>query len=97
MQADAGLAINHLRVDGGAAANDLLMQIQADLLGVQIFRPEMVESTALGAAKLAALGIGLPPAEKGGETARMRMFTPTMPDGAARRDARRWAAAVARA
>ena len=79
MQADAGLPINHLRVDGGAAANDLLMQIEADLLGVQIFRPEMVESTALGAAKLAALGIGLPPAEKGGETARMRMFTPTMP------------------
>ena len=76
-----------LRVDGGAAANDLLMQFQADLLGVQIFRPEMVESTALGAAKLAALGVGLPPVEKGGETARMRMFTPTMPAGAARRDA----------
>ena len=72
------MPINHLRVDGGAAANDLLMQIQADLLGVQIFRPEMVESTALGAAKLAALGVGLPPAEKGGETARMRMFTPSM-------------------
>ena len=48
MQADAGVAINHLRVDGGASANDLLMQIEADLLGVQIFRPEMVESTALG-------------------------------------------------
>ena len=63
------------------------MQIQADLLGVQIFRPEMVESTALGAAKLAALGIGLPPAEKGGETARMRMFTPSMPPESARRDA----------
>ena len=68
----------HLRVDGGAAANDLLMQIQADLLGVQIVRPEMVESTALGAAKLAALGVGLPPGRTpGGETARMRMFTPT--------------------
>ena len=52
------------------------MQIEADLLGVQIFRPEMVESTALGAAKLAALGVGLPPVDKGGETARMRMFTP---------------------
>src|SRR5205085_7913968 len=38
MQADAGIAINHLRVDGGAAANDLLMQIEADLLGIQIFR-----------------------------------------------------------
>ena len=63
------------------------MQIQADLLGVQIFRPEMVESTALGAAKLAALGIGLPPVEKGGETARMRMFTPVDAAGKARRDA----------
>jgi len=97
MQADAGIAINHLRVDGGASANDLLMQIEADLLGLQIFRPEMVESTALGAAKLAALGVGLPPAEKGGETARMRMFTPNMPE--ARRDAmlESWAAALAKA
>jgi glycerol kinase len=97
MQADAGIAINHLRVDGGAAANDLLMQIEADLLGVQIFRPEMVESTALGAAKLAALGVGLPPAEKGGETARMRMFTPSM--AAERREAllAGWSAAVAKA
>jgi glycerol kinase len=97
MQADAGIAINHLRVDGGAAANDLLMQIEADLLGVQIFRPEMVESTALGAAKLAALGIGLPPVEKGGQTARMRMFNPAMP--AAKRDEllEQWAAAVAKA
>jgi glycerol kinase len=95
MQADAGLTINHLRVDGGAAANDLLMQIEADLLGVQIFRPEMVESTALGAAKLAALGVGLPSVEKGGETARMRMFTPTMPDE--RREAllASWSTAVA--
>ena len=94
MQADAGITINHLRVDGGAAANDLLMQIQADLLGVQIFRPEMVESTALGAAKLAALGIGLPPAEKGGETTRMRMFTPTMAEPSERAEMlARWAVA----
>ena len=85
------MPINHLRVDGGAAANDLLMQIQADLLGVQIFRPEMVESTALGAAKLAALGVGLPPVEKGGETARMRMFTPV---DARRTRARRAAGAL---
>jgi glycerol kinase len=97
MQADAGLPINHLRVDGGAAANDLLMQIEADLLEVQIFRPEMVESTALGAAKLAALGIGLPPVEKGSETARMRMFTPSMPAGKRRELLARWAAAVEKA
>ena len=97
MQADAGLPINNLRVDGGAAANDLLMQIQADLLGVQIFRPEMVESTALGAAKLAALGAGLPPVDTGSETARIRVFTPSMAPGT--RDAllARWSDAVARA
>ena len=97
MQADAGLPINHLRVDGGAAANDLLMQIEADLLEVQIFRPEMVESTALGAAKLAALGIGLPPVEKGSETTRMRMFTPSMPADKRRELLARWAAAVEKA
>ena len=97
MQADAGIAINHLRVDGGAAANDLLMQIEADLLDIQIFRPEMVESTALGAAKLAALGVGLPPVEKGGETARMRMFQPTMPAEKRREMLARWAAAVEKA
>ncbi|HVZ85448.1 MAG TPA: glycerol kinase GlpK [Polyangia bacterium] len=97
MQADAGRAINNLRVDGGASANDLLMQIQADLLGVQIFRPEMVESTALGAAKLAALGAGLPAADKGGETARIRVFTPSMTDDVRNRHLARWASAVARA
>jgi glycerol kinase len=59
MELDAGHAITSLRVDGGAAANDLLMQIQADLLGADIIRPAMVESTALGAGLLAALGLGL--------------------------------------
>jgi glycerol kinase len=97
MQADAGIAINHLRADGGAAANDLLMQIEADLMGVQIFRPEMVESTALGAAKLAALGIGLPPEEKGSQTARMRMFTPSLPADKRADMLARWARAVERA
>jgi glycerol kinase len=48
-----------VRVDGGASANDLLMQIQADLLGADIVRPAMVESTALGAGLLAAHGLGL--------------------------------------
>jgi glycerol kinase len=73
------------------------MQIEADLLGIQIFRPEMVESTALGAAKLAALGVGLPPVEKGSQTARMRMFTPTMPEARRAELLANWAAAVARA
>jgi glycerol kinase len=97
MQADAGLPINNLRVDGGAAANDLLMEIQADLLGVQIFRPEMVESTALGAAKLAALGVGLPRVDAGGETVRMRVFNPSMSAEARAAHLARWGEAVARA
>jgi glycerol kinase len=97
MQADAGRAINNLRVDGGAAANDLLMQIQADLLGVQIFRPEMVESTALGAAKLAALGVGLPPVDKGAETVRIRVFTPALSPDARDAALARWSSAVGRA
>ncbi len=61
MASDAGhpVARMNLRVDGGAAANDLLMQLQADFLGAPILRPAMVESTALGAAKLAARGVGL--------------------------------------
>ena len=59
MTADAGLALTELRVDGGASANDLLMQIQADVLGVTIVRPHRKECTAHGAAQLAALGVGL--------------------------------------
>jgi glycerol kinase len=97
MQADAGRSISALRVDGGAAANDLLMQIQADLLGVQIFRPEMVESTALGAARLAARGVGLPRAEKVGETARVRMFMPSLAPAARDEMLARWQTAVAKA
>jgi glycerol kinase len=59
MQQDAGRTLTALRVDGGATNNDLLMQIQADLLGADIVRPAQVELTALGAARLAALGAGL--------------------------------------
>ncbi len=59
MQADAGRPITRLRVDGGAARNDLLMQFQADMLGVTIDRPENVETTALGAAYLAGMAVGV--------------------------------------
>jgi glycerol kinase len=97
MQADAGVAVSNLRVDGGAAANDLLMQIQSDVLGVRIFRPEMVESTALGAAKLAARGIGLARSESSSETTRMRIFNPTMAPEARNEMLARWRAAVERA
>ncbi|WP_322880428.1 glycerol kinase GlpK [Pandoraea sputorum] len=58
MEADAGLHVSELRVDGGAAANDLLMQWQADLLGADVVRPEVIETTAAGAAYLAGLAVG---------------------------------------
>jgi glycerol kinase len=59
MRADTGIPLAELRVDGGAAANNALMQFQADLLGVPVVRPTITETTALGAAYLAGLGIGL--------------------------------------
>jgi glycerol kinase len=58
MQKDAGVALTELRVDGGATANDLLMQFQADALGVPVVRPKVLETTALGAAYLAGLATG---------------------------------------
>lgn len=59
MERDSGHRITTLRVDGGAAASDLLMQIQADLLGVRVERPRNVETTAIGAAMMAGLGAGV--------------------------------------
>ncbi|AMH43603.1 MAG: glycerol kinase GlpK [Pseudomonadota bacterium] len=58
MEADSGMRIGELRVDGGAVANDLLMQFQADILGVDVVRPQISETTALGAAYLAGLAVG---------------------------------------
>ena len=58
MEKDAGITLAELRVDGGAAANDLLMQFQADVLGVPVVRPKVLETTALGAAYLAGLAVG---------------------------------------
>jgi glycerol kinase len=59
MKEDSGIALNELRVDGGASANNLLMQVQADMLNVPVVRPKVVETTALGAAYLAGVGSGL--------------------------------------
>ena len=59
MQTDSGVGLTSLRVDGGAARNNLLMQIQADVLGRPVLRPAVTETTALGAAYLAGLGVGL--------------------------------------
>lgn len=59
MQEDAGLKLASLKVDGGASANNMLMQFQADILGTEVERPEVIESTAMGAAYLAAIQVGL--------------------------------------
>jgi glycerol kinase len=58
MQKDAGFPVAEVRADGGASRNDLLMQFQADLLGVPVVRPQVTETTALGAAWLAGLAVG---------------------------------------
>jgi glycerol kinase len=58
MEADAGISIRELRVDGGATANDLLMQFQSDMLNTKVVRPSITETTALGAAYLAGLAVG---------------------------------------
>lgn len=80
MRHDSGSPIRELRVDGGASRNDLLMQIQADLAGVPVVRPAITETTALGAAALAGLAVGLwdrPEDAVGGERAERR-FEPAM-------------------
>ena len=58
MQKDSATPLRELRVDGGAARNNLLMQFQADILGVPVVRPQVTETTALGAGYLAGLGVG---------------------------------------
>ena len=58
MEADSGISIKELRVDGGATANNLLMQFQSDMLGTQVVRPVVIETTAIGAAYLAGLAVG---------------------------------------
>jgi glycerol kinase len=98
MQKDSGESLAELRVDGGAAANDLLMQFQADLLGVPVVRPRVLETTALGAAYLAGLTVDLWKSRE--ELAQhwqaQRRFEPAM-DSAKRQDLMsRWREAVRR-
>src|SRR5687768_14597932 len=59
MEEDAGITLAALKVDGGASANNILMQFQADILGTPVERPEVIESTAMGAAYLAGIHVGL--------------------------------------
>ena len=81
MESDAGQPMKELRVDGGAARNDLLMQFQADLLGVPVVRPRVTETTALGAAYLAGLAVGFwrDEAELSALWQAERRFEPAMP------------------
>ena len=97
MQSDAGRSMTQLRVDGGAAANDLLMQLQADFLGVTLFRPDMIEATALGAAKLAARGVGLEVDSATSTTTRMGIFNPTLDVPSRASLLERWRQAVGKA
>jgi glycerol kinase len=98
MAEDAGTRLAELRVDGGAAANDFLMQFQADLLGVPVERPRIVETTAMGAAALAGLAVGFWGSP--GELARARQvdrrFRPRMAPETREMLYRGWRAAVAR-
>ena len=99
MQKDSNQRLSELRVDGGAAANDLLMQFQADLLGVPVARPKVLETTALGAAYLAGLTVDLWKSreEIASHWQLDRRFEPSMSrDEAAARMAR-WREAVSRA
>ena len=99
MEADAGIKLSELRVDGGATQNDLLMQFQADVLGVRVVRPKVFETTALGAAYLAGLAVGY--WEDAGEIAEQwqtdRVFEPAMSRDEAARLMSGWSRALTRA
>jgi glycerol kinase len=99
MSNDAGAALASMRVDGGASANDLLLQVQADVTGAEVVRPKMVETTALGAGMLAALGAGLVGSRD--EVLRALAVDRTFKPEGSRKETdalkKRWKAAVARA
>jgi len=99
MEADAGIKLKELRVDGGASANDLLMQLQADLLNVPVVRPKVAETTALGAAYLAGLAVGF--WKNQADIARQwqvdKRFKPAMKTAARSRITKGWQRALGRA
>jgi len=99
MSADAGVPVAELRVDGGAARNDLLMQFQADLLGEPVVRPAVTETTALGAAYLAGLAVGYWKEVKEIATQRRieRRFEPKLSDYQVKALRARWDRALGRA
>lgn len=98
MAADSGLALTELRVDGGASRNDLLMQIQANVLGVSVVRSRVTETTALGAAYLAGLATGYwaDAQEISTQWQEDRRFEPEWGDEQRQQMTQRWREAVAR-
>jgi glycerol kinase len=98
MEKDSGKKLTELRVDGGATANDLLLQFQADLLGVPVVRPKVLETTALGAAYLAGLTVALWKSrdEIAGQWQVERRFEPRMEGGRREELMGRWREAVGR-
>jgi glycerol kinase len=94
--AAGGAPVSELRVDGGACVNNLLMQFQADLLGIPVQRPQVIETTALGAAYLAGLATGVwrSTDELAAQWQVERSFHPTMPRERAEELMARWARAV---
>ena len=98
MAADSGTPLTMLRADGGASANDFLMQFQADVLGVPVERPKLVETTAMGAAALAGLAVGFwsSPSELAKARQLDRRFKPKMAVSEREGLYRGWRAAVAR-
>ena len=99
MQSDAKIRLKELRVDGGACANNLLMQFQADLLGVPVVRPRVSETTALGAAYLAGLAVGYwkDTAEISAQWQTDRRFVPAMKSAERKKRFAGWEKALARA
>lgn len=99
VQTDTGTPLKELRVDGGASANDSLMQFQADILGVPVVRPAVTETTALGAAFLAGLGVGFwKDAQAVNEMPRRESrFEPNLPRSRAHAMRLRWNEAISRA
>ncbi|WP_420223916.1 glycerol kinase GlpK [Pigmentiphaga litoralis] len=99
MQKDSGIDLQELRVDGGASHNNLLMQFQADLLGVDVVRPRVTETTALGAAYLAGLAVGFwsSKEEVQANWRAERRFKPAMSEEDRARKMARWRQAVAHA
>jgi glycerol kinase len=98
MEADLGKRMKPLRVDGGAAANNLLMQIQADVLGRKLIRPQVIETTVAGACYLAGLGIGMwqSPAEVRQIWQAEKEFAVQMSASARRKRQKSWSGALER-